>query len=186
MRANHDPAHSRARWGSLCLLRGGGDLSADHLLARSIGGLTVPTNLVAACTPCNNGRGATPPRAMAGQPPERQQAPYHCCLPRDRRDHRPPGAHGGHFYPRGTGFGRLHEHPRGQSLVASVSRPESGAVGADHPHGPRVDPLRRGGGPPSRGRGDPPDVRQRLIPPEFSLCTEFWDRKLILGRIRPF
>lgn len=49
--------HILRRDGGRCVYCGAPATSADHLLAWSVGGLTVPANLVAACDACNNGRG---------------------------------------------------------------------------------------------------------------------------------
>lgn len=49
--------HILRRDGGRCVYCGAPATSADHLLAWSVGGLTMPANLVAACDACNNGRG---------------------------------------------------------------------------------------------------------------------------------
>ena len=49
--------HILRRDGGRCVYCGAAATSADHLFPWSLGGLTVPANLVAACSDCNNGRG---------------------------------------------------------------------------------------------------------------------------------
>lgn len=48
--------HILRRDGGQCVYCGALATSVDHLLAWSVGGLTVPSNLVAACDTCNNRR----------------------------------------------------------------------------------------------------------------------------------